>query len=85
MQQPVITLFKTEFLDYPQLCKELDILPDEVTESEFSYAYRPPFRKLSRVLKMLKQNSLIHGIHFENRKPSDLRPAHKFQSQFIHI
>jgi len=86
MQQPVVTLFKTEFLDYPQLCEQLEILPGEVTESEFSYVYRPSSRKLSKVLKVLKQNSLIHGIHFENRRPSDFRTApNLFQSQLIQI
>jgi hypothetical protein len=85
MEQPVVTLFKTEFLDYPQLCNQLEILPGEVTESEFSYAYRPPLRKFSKVLNILKQNGAIHGIHFENRRPSERKPVRTLQSQFIQI
>jgi hypothetical protein len=79
--QPVITLFKTEFLAYSQLCDQLGILPNEVVECEFFYLYTPPSSKLSHVLKVLRQNKVNHGIQFANWKPQDRRSDRKVVHQ----
>jgi hypothetical protein len=84
--QPVITLFKTEFLRYSELCNQLDILPHEVKECEFFYTYCPPSAKLSKVLNVLKQNGLPHGIQFEPAKhPKQRRAIEKLNPAFAEL
>jgi hypothetical protein len=75
--QPVITMFKTEFLKYPELCDQLGIAPHEAEECEFFYTYSPAPGKLFKVLDILKRNGVNHGIQFETRKPSGNKKALK--------
>jgi hypothetical protein len=64
--RPIVNIFKTEFLDYPKLCRQLSLSEEEVIESEFYYSYSPALEELSSVLSVLKKNAVTHGVHFEN-------------------
>jgi hypothetical protein len=64
--RPIVNIFKTEFLDYSQLSRQLSLADQEVRESEFYYSYSPALEELSWVLSVLKKNAVAHGVHFEN-------------------
>ena len=71
--QPVITLFKNEFLADSRLFQQLNIHSDEVKECEFFYTYSPSPDRLPEVLDVLRKNKVAHGVQFEAPKPKARR------------
>jgi hypothetical protein len=83
--KPVVTLFKTEFSEYTQLFKQLNIHSDDVTECEFFYTYTPSPEKLPEVLNVLRQYKVAHGIQFETVKFTRRPKQNVFQSQLLSV
>jgi hypothetical protein len=73
--QPVITLFKTEALQYSELCGQLGILPGEAEECEFYYTYSPAPGQLHKALDIIKRNGVPHGIQFEPQTAPQTKKA----------
>lgn len=71
--QPVVTLFKTEFLADSQLFQQLNIHSDEIKECEFFYTYSPSPDRLPEVLNVLRRNKVAHGVQFEAPKFTERR------------
>jgi hypothetical protein len=70
--KPIINIFKTEFLNYPFVLRQLGLSAYEMAESEFFYSYSPSLGELSKVLAVLKNNKVAHSVHFEYKEA----PAH---------
>ena len=74
--QPVITLFKLEFLEYDELFRQLNIHPGDMKECEHYYTYSPPRSRLTKILRALRQNSVTHGLHFEKHPENNPQENH---------
>lgn len=84
--QPIITLFKTPFLKFAELCDQLGILPNDIRECEFFYTYSPPPGELFKVLAVLKRNGVTHGIQFESpQAPKSKKAPKKLNPEVVHL
>jgi hypothetical protein len=79
--RPIIDIFKTEFLNYAGLLRQLGLSGYEMKESEFYYSYSPSLGELSKVLTVLKRNKVAHAIHFNNAEAAGHPMAHSNEYQ----